>query len=541
MSGIAAGDVVRWEWLRPDGAIHKSSQVVAGFSGRGCFWDGMTIAGEEAGEESGNWQVRVLVNHQPVATASFGVTADDGVVGAHGRLVRQYIHAHFTGMIRLGFAVIRALCNGPGPLSAEALALMRDDLSAAADALSVQTAVLRFDPERVRGLRDRLGGLTGDTALTEVNNLFGEILAAVRAARVGCHAGTNPSIAPPVYEGLTLAGYRLGITVALAVCFNCDQPVSDDVAAYIRAQLDAARAELSPYASCLQGFNFGQFGGPRLGAPFPSRDTHIDLSALFAAIQTAILSNDCTCDNEGTSPGGSTGTLQGVVRNASNGQPIAGATVTVAGTSLSANTGADGSYTLNAVPSGAQTLRASASGFISTDVPVSITAGQTLTQNISLSPTLASGEIRITLNWTKDASRRPNDLDMHLAGPNPGGSSCFHVYYSSLGSLSAAPFALLEVDNIQVTGDPPTETIRIGRLTPGIYHFYVHDYSGEMPDGLGQSRATVQVFSSSGLLFSQTAPTGNGRYWTVFTLNGSTGAVSSVNQLGSAPPTTPCR
>jgi hypothetical protein len=232
------------------------------------------------------------------------------------------------------------------------------------------------------------------------------------------------------------------------------------------------------------------------------------------------------------------GTVTGTVRNAANGQALSGATITVAGTNLSATSGADGGYTIPNVPAGAQTLNASANGFIATQVQVTVTDGQTVTQNISLSPTLQQGEIRITLNWSKDSDGHPRDLDMHLTGPNPDGT-CFEVYYGNLGNLDAAPFAKLEVDNIRIDGAPPTETIRISKLTPGTYRFYVYNYSGEAPNGLSQSRATVQVFGSGGQTGNFTVPSGSGLYWTVFEINGQTGAITTVNQL--ATPASNCK
>jgi hypothetical protein len=238
-----------------------------------------------------------------------------------------------------------------------------------------------------------------------------------------------------------------------------------------------------------------------------------------------------------------TGTLQGIVRNASNGQPISGATIS-AGSRTTAS-GSDGTYTLSNVPAGQQNLTASATGFISTQVTITVVANQTVTQNISLSPVLATGQIRITLNWTKNSQGEPDDLDMHLLGPNPDGASCFHIFFFDTGSLNSPPYAELEVDNIQLPGHPPTETIRISRLTPGIYRFFVHNFSGqfddEAPSAFQQSRATVQVFGSSGLLFSQTIPAGSGFYWNVFTLNGQTGEITPVNQISSTPPSPTCR
>lgn len=257
-----------------------------------------------------------------------------------------------------------------------------------------------------------------------------------------------------------------------------------------------------------------------------------------ATAQVTVISGQTVTQDISLSPDPGTGTITGTVRNAATGNPLDGATVAVAGTSISMTTSANGVYTLNNVPAGAQTLNASANGFIATTTPVTVTAGQTVTQNISLSPALQQGEIRITLNWTKDGEGHPDDLDAHLTGPNPDGS-CFHIWYDNLGSLNAAPFARLEVDNIKLTGHPPTETVRIAKLSPGIYRFYVDDFRREKPDGLSRSRATVQIIGSSGQMGSFTVPSGAGGVWTVFEINGQTGAVTTINQLAS--PATNCK
>ncbi|NOT61257.1 MAG: carboxypeptidase-like regulatory domain-containing protein, partial [Acidobacteria bacterium] len=234
-----------------------------------------------------------------------------------------------------------------------------------------------------------------------------------------------------------------------------------------------------------------------------------------------------------------TGTVTGVVRNAATGQPLAGATVAIANTTLTATSAANGAYTINNVAAGARTLTASATGFAATQLAVNIVAGQTLTQNISLSPTLATGQLRITVNWTKDTAGAPDDLDAHLFGPL-GNNQCFHVFFDDTGSLTAAPFAALEVDNVELSGHPPTETIRIAQPTAGLYRFFLHDYESEYPDGIARSRATVQVFGSNGLLRSYVAPTGTGEYWHVFELNGQTGALTDINQLAAAAPAFTC-
>jgi hypothetical protein len=81
--------------------------------------------------------------------------------------------------------------------------------------------------------------------------------------------------------------------------------------------------------------------------------------------------------------------------------------------------------------------------------------------------------------------------------------------------------------------------MRIAKLSPGTYRFYVVNFSNEEATGLSSSRATVQIFGSSGQMGSFTVPTGAGRYWTVFEINGQTGAILSLNQI--AAPSTSCR
>lgn len=233
------------------------------------------------------------------------------------------------------------------------------------------------------------------------------------------------------------------------------------------------------------------------------------------------------------------GAVQGTVRNAVTGQVLAGATIALSNTNLSTTSASNGTYALANVPPGNYTLTAAASGFVTTQFSITVTANQTLTQNLSLSTVLTAGQLRITLNWTKNANGTPDDLDAHLFGPN-GNNECFHVYWADTGDLSGPPFAALEVDNIELTGHPPTETIRIAHQTSGIYRFFVHNYENEQADGLSQSRATVQIFNSSGLLRTYTVPSGAGEYWHVFELNSATGALTDVNRLADEEPDFAC-
>lgn len=231
------------------------------------------------------------------------------------------------------------------------------------------------------------------------------------------------------------------------------------------------------------------------------------------------------------------GTVQGTVRNASNSAALAGVTISIAGSTLTTTSNNAGAYTLANVPPGVRTLNASAPGFANTQLTINVISGQTITQNISLSTTLLTGELRITLNWTRDANGAPGDLDAHLYGPTTN-NRCFEVYYSNKGNQNSAPFATLEVDNR--SSGPPTETIHIYQTMAGTYRFFIHNYSGELADGLSRSRAIVQVYDSSGLLRTYVVPSGTGEYWHVFELNGQTRALTDINRLSDAEPPFTC-
>lgn len=91
------------------------------------------------------------------------------------------------------------------------------------------------------------------------------------------------------------------------------------------------------------------------------------------------------CGGGTATPGGDgTGTVQGTVTDAATSDPIAGAMVAVQGTALQATTNAQGQYTIQNVPQGAQTAVASASGYASQNQSVTVTAGAISTVDFSL-------------------------------------------------------------------------------------------------------------------------------------------------------------
>jgi TonB-linked SusC/RagA family outer membrane protein len=87
----------------------------------------------------------------------------------------------------------------------------------------------------------------------------------------------------------------------------------------------------------------------------------------------------------GTAAAQGTGTVTGTVTDAT-GAPVSGAAVAVQGTTRGAETGADGRFTITAVPTGAQQVKASKIGFAELTKSVTVTAGQAATVSFQLTP-----------------------------------------------------------------------------------------------------------------------------------------------------------
>ena len=78
-----------------------------------------------------------------------------------------------------------------------------------------------------------------------------------------------------------------------------------------------------------------------------------------------------------------TGQVSGTVTG-EGGRPISGASVSVSGTTRGEQTDAAGRFTITAVPTGRQVIRANAAGYAEATTAVTVAAGQTATANISL-------------------------------------------------------------------------------------------------------------------------------------------------------------
>ena len=188
-------------------------------------------------------------------------------------------------------------------------------------------------------------------------------------------------------------------------------------------------------------------------------------------------------------PTGPPGTVTGIVTNALTGQPIAGATVRVDGSSVSTTTGTDGRFILTGAPSGPRVLRTSANGFITETRTITIPANGTTDQSIALTPGRPGGEITIVLTW----AGQPDDLDAHLSGPDRGGGR-FHLYYANPTAPFPSPYATLDVDDVTSFG-PETITIArdstTGLFAAGEYRYWVHNFSTTPEFDVSNARVVV--------------------------------------------------
>ncbi len=167
--------------------------------------------------------------------------------------------------------------------------------------------------------------------------------------------------------------------------------------------------------SSVNGGGYAAFNGTSMASPHTAGTVALMWSAAPSLIgdlaqtaallnQTAVDTSDLTCGGtaannnvwgEGKldafaaveqSPRGPVGTLNGTVSNAATGTPLGGAQVNVTGpVNRSATTGASGTFQFT-LPVGSYSITVSAFGFINGSETVTITEGETTTQDFPLTP-----------------------------------------------------------------------------------------------------------------------------------------------------------
>ena len=257
----------------------------------------------------------------------------------------------------------------------------------------------------------------------------------------------------------------------------------------------------------------------------------------------------------------STGTISGTIKDAVNDSvvvsdvslSIRSGMNTTSGTIIkTATTDSSGNYSLSSMSAGWYTIQFSKSGFIADKFDV-YSCGSVGNQDASISTSLASGSMRIILHW--GASSGLGVVDSHLTGPD-NASGRFHIYwpngkreffYYSNDQTCSGCTASQKNDNVTLDHDdsdgaPGTETITIltDSWRSGTYRYSAHYYG---PDTGGQSSgiASSTLFAASGttvkVYYGDTeprtynVPNSAGNLWTVFTIDGSSKVITTVNSM----------
>ncbi|HST61358.1 MAG TPA: TonB-dependent receptor plug domain-containing protein, partial [Longimicrobium sp.] len=176
----------------------------------------------------------------------------------------------------------------------------------------------------------------------------------------------------------------------------------------------------------------------------------------------------------------STGRVTGTVTDAGSGQPLAAATVTVAGTSLSTATDAQGRYTLAGVPAGSRSVSAARLGYGTGQRTVTVAAGAEATANFALSSSVLLLDEVVVVGYGEQERRDVTgsvasvntaaledvpvqSLDQMLQGTvagvqvtqassAPGGGISIRVRGSS--SISGSSEPLYVIDGFPIENDP---------------------------------------------------------------------------------------
>ncbi|MCP4582559.1 MAG: hypothetical protein GY839_13200 [candidate division Zixibacteria bacterium] len=137
---------------------------------------------------------------------------------------------------------------------------------------------------------------------------------------------------------------------------------------------------------------------------------------------------------------------------------------------------------------------------------------------------------QFTLTW----GEVPYDLDSHIWTPMIGVSS-HHIYWVERGSIAGEPYVFLDVDDLFSWGP---EHIVIQQEFPGTYYYSVRQFSdeGNIPNGdvkvsVLKPDRSVEEFTPPNVVGS-----GQGWYWHVCTIDGTTGIVTETGTMNEDPP-----
>ena len=251
----------------------------------------------------------------------------------------------------------------------------------------------------------------------------------------------------------------------------------------------------------------------------------------------------------------STGTISGTIKDAVNDSVVSDVSLsirsgmnTTSGTIIkTATTDSSGNYSLSSMSAGWYTIQFSKSGYITGNFNV-YSCGSVGSQDSQISTSLSTGTMRIVLHW--GASSGLNIVDSHITGPD-NSTGRFHIYWDTTWAFYYATNAYTcgscsqsqKADNVSLDDDdddgaPGTETVTIptDSWRSGTYRYSAHDYSNRASTSttkLAESGTTVTVYYGDTEPRTYNVPNSVGTLWTVFTIDGSSKVVTTVNSMSA--------
>lgn len=187
-----------------------------------------------------------------------------------------------------------------------------------------------------------------------------------------------------------------------------------------------------------------------------------------------------------------------------------------------------------------KTRSAGGDAYLRTWINVLIRPDETTTEGAVMSKTLLDDQLRFVLKWGAKESGAVADLDAHLRGPGGYDTDSgyrFHTCYTDKsynnthGQSSLNSHAELDVDDMDYDGP---ETTTIYESAPGIYSYYVHDYTNRYSQDstkLSESSVKVEVYSGNLKQHTYYIPQKEGTVWHVFDYDSNTKTFKTVNTM----------
>lgn len=199
-------------------------------------------------------------------------------------------------------------------------------------------------------------------------------------------------------------------------------------------------------------------------------------------------------------------------------------------TQWTANTDANGDYSISLLPGNYTVVASNINGYSSSFAQIVATGDKAIeNQDITITPIIPEDQIRIILTW----SDNPNDLDSHLLGPSAVSGERFHTMYNQKKyQCENVRYAELDLDDTSGYGP---ETTTIYKQHAGVYKFVVHDYTNKSNSGssaLSNSGASIVVYWGNGRKYVYNVPPNVvGNVWNVFQIAGS--EIKAINSIST--------